>query len=185
MNKKITLITALVAALTAAPALADHRNDDNRDNQRQTEYARVVSAKPIYRQVRVSVPREECVEERVVYRDRSGARDGNVLLGAIIGGVAGHQFGRGRGNAAATAAGALIGAGVAQDSWGRPVRERVAYEPRCNTYEETRYEERVEGYDVTYKYHGRLYHTRMSHDPGSRIPVDVAVSPAHGPRGSY
>lgn len=174
MNKKLTLTVALASALAAGPVLAEHDDDRWDDDRGRVEYAKVVSANPIYRSVRVSTPRQECVDERVVYREPA-YRDGNVLLGAIIGGVAGHQFGKGRGNAAATAAGALIGASVAQGRSG--VRERVSYEPRCTTYDDYHYEQRVEGYDVAYKYHGRIYHTRMPYDPGQRIPVNVAVSP--------
>lgn len=177
MNRKLTLAAALASLLASAPVLADHDRSrhDRYDGRSGVEYAKVVSTTPIYRQVRVSVPREECHDERVVYRN-PGYRNGDVLFGAILGGVAGHQFGSGRGNAAATAAGALIGASIAQDRHGT-VRERVAYEPVCTTYRDTRYEERIDGYDVTYKLHGRVYHTRMSHDPGNRIPVRVAVSP--------
>jgi len=176
MNRKLTLTAALAALLASAPVLADHDDDryEDRDGRAGVEYARVVSSTPIFRQVRVSVPREECHDERVVYRD-PGYHNGDALFGAILGGVAGHQFGSGRGNAAATAAGALIGASIAQDRHG--VRERVAYEPVCTTYSDYRYDERIEGYDVAYKLHGRVYHTRMSHDPGNRIPVRVNVSP--------
>lgn len=183
MNKLVlgTITAAAVAAASvAAPAYA--RSD--------VEYAKVVDADPIYRTVRISQPRQECYDERVVYREEQptyrsgGASPAGVLLGAALGGVAGHQFGKGRGNAVATAAGALIGAGIAQNHGGRSYQtgggytERVAYEPRCTTYDDYRTEQRVEGYDVTYRYNGRTYHTRMDHDPGSHIPVNVDVSPA-------
>lgn len=181
MNRKLkpqfTLAAALTALLVSAPALADHdrgRWQDDDDNDR-VQYAKVVSSTPIYRQVRVSEPRQECHEQRVVYRDR-GYRDSDALVGALIGGVVGHQFGSGRGNAAATAAGALIGASVATDGR-RHSRERVSYEPVCETVHETRYEERIEGYDVSYKLNGRLYHTRLPYDPGRRLAVNVDVRP--------
>ena len=41
-----------------------------------------------------------------------------------------------------------------------------------------RYEEHIAGYDVTYRYQGRLYHTRTDYDPGRRIRVRVEVTPA-------
>lgn len=171
----LTSLTAL--AVAAAPAYAGGRNYDSY----RGEYAQVVSATPIYSQVRVSTPRQECRDERVVYREpsRSSTDDGiATLFGAALGGVAGHQFGKGRGNAAATAAGALIGAGIAQNrNRDDGYTERVAYEPRCTSYSETRYEDRIDGYDVTYRYNGRTYNTRMPYNPGSRIPVDVQVSP--------
>ena len=44
---------------------------------------------------------------------------------------------------------------------------------------QARYEERIDGYDVTYRYHGRLHHTRMPYDPGKRVRVRTDVSPAN------
>lgn len=180
MTRMLSLTAALVATLASAPVLAGHgdRYDDDRDGRDGVEYARVVSSTPIYRQVRVNTPRQECRDERVVYREPR-YNNGNALFGAILGGVAGHQFGSGRGNAAATAAGALIGASIATEN-SRGSRDRVSYEQVCNTYDDYRYEERVEAYDVAYHIHGRTYHTRMSHDPGSRLAVRVAVSPVRG-----
>jgi len=40
-------------------------------------------------------------------------------------------------------------------------------------------EERVSGYNVKYRYHGRVYETRMDRQPGKRIPVAVAVTPIY------
>ena len=56
-------------------------------------------------------------------------------------------------------------------------RERVVYEPRCRTVDSSRYEQRIEGYDVTYRYNGQTYTTQMAYDPGTRLPVRVDVSP--------
>jgi len=93
--------------------------------------------------------------------------------------VLGSQFGHGRGRDAATVAGALIGSRVgydsARDRYSR-VEERVV--ERCNVRYETEYEERIEGYRVTYEYNGREYTTRLPYDPGKRIKVRVAVAPA-------
>lgn len=153
-----------------------------------TEYAEVLSAQPIYRSVRIEEPRRECWDEQVVYRDdvredywfNNGTA--GAVVGAIAGGVAGHQFGKGRGKDAATALGAIIGAGVGQrvalENHPRPGGyERVGYEERCRTISDYRIEQRVEGYDVTYRYGGRSYHTTMPYDPGRRLPVDVNVRP--------
>ena len=170
------LATALGLLLGAPAAFAGHD-----DGGRGWEYAKVVSAEPVYRQVRVSSPREECVEEpvteRTVYRGRSDP--GAVLIGGIIGGVIGHQFGSGRGQDIATAAGAVIGAqqGAARSHEPGRVVERTVNRTHCRTVRETRYEDRVDGYDVTYRYHGRLYHTRTHGHPGKRIKVRVDVRP--------
>ncbi len=81
-----------------------------------------------------------------------------------IGGVIGHQFGSGRGKDAATVAGSMIGAAIGHG----PVR-RVDYErpvERCETRYQSFQEQRIDGYDVVYRYHGQKYATRMPYDPG-------------------
>src|SRR5207249_3534948 len=83
-------------------------------------YAEVLSSRPIVHQVRVSQPRQECWDERVVYQQPRYYGPGpGTIIGGIIGGVIGHQFGGGSGQAVATAAGAVIGAsaGAQQDAY--------------------------------------------------------------------
>lgn len=199
MNKlalPLTVIAALNLAATQAEAGSRYRYADNDRSDRweepsraRYEYADVVSANPIYRTVRIEQPRRECWDERVVYNERRGGDywldNGTAggLVGAIAGGVVGHQFGKGRGNKAATALGAVIGAGVGQRVAVQNSRERsgsyerVGYEERCETVTDYRTEQRIDGYDVAYRYGGRVYNTTMPYDPGARIPVDVNVRP--------
>jgi uncharacterized protein YcfJ len=49
---------------------------------------------------------------------------------------------------------------------------------RCSERIEQSYEERIDGYDVEYEYGGQFFHTRLPYDPGERIRVRVAVTPA-------
>lgn len=147
------------------------------------DYAPVTRVEPIVRQVRVQSPRQECWDEVRYVQNRAHISDpgvgGRTLLGSIIGGVVGHQFGSGRGRDAATVAGAAIGAGVGYDSAAKrqqQVREEVVR--RCDVRQDTQYEQRVEGYRVSYEYLGRHYTTEMPYDPGSRIRVRVAVAAA-------
>jgi uncharacterized protein YcfJ len=134
----------------------------------------------VYEPVRVRAPREVCTEEPVTERvvHRGSADPGAVLFGAVLGGVVGHQFGGGSGKDVATAAGALIGANHAAQHTYRDghVTERTVYETRCETVHKARYEQVLDGYNVTYRYHGRLYHTFTERHPGSRIRVRVDVS---------
>ena len=176
MNKLTTVIASAVCGLTlSAPALA-YDDDDT-----VWEYAQVVRSEPIYRDVRVSEPREVCREEPVTERTvyNRGPDPGAVLFGAIVGGVIGHQFGGGHGRDVATAAGAMIGANHAAASTYRNGRvvERTRYETTCRDVGRVRYVSEIEGYDVTYRWHGHLYHTRKAYDPGKRIRVRVDVQP--------
>jgi uncharacterized protein YcfJ len=107
-----------------------------------------------------------------------------MIVGALIGGGIGHQFGSGDGKRAATVAGAVIGTALGHDI-GERQRARYAYSQpqgyeveRCDTRIERTYEERIDGYDVEYEYAGQRFHTRLPYDPGDRIRVRVAVTPA-------
>lgn len=49
---------------------------------------------------------------------------------------------------------------------------------RCRTVVTTELEEKLIGYDVTYRYGGRLYVRRLSYDPGERVRVKVEIKPS-------
>lgn len=203
MNRFIPLVAASLvssALMSTAASAGSHGRDRYSDRYRgDTDYAQVLSAQPIYSEVRVRSPREECWQERVVYRDevRSDYRDDyrgsaadrtiGTVIGGVIGGAIGHQFSEGSGKQIATAIGAVVGADVGRNAVNNnryndrrsryETREHIAYEPRCRTVQESRYESRIEGYDVTYRYNGQVYQTRMPYDPGARLAVNVQVSP--------
>jgi uncharacterized protein YcfJ len=168
--------------LASPPAWSNSRH--NRSYDDGYDYAPVVRSEPIVRQVRVETPRRECWDDVRTVQSNPHISDpgvgGRTLLGGIIGGVIGHQFGSGRGNDAATVAGAAIGAGVGYDSARRVAGTSTTQEvvQRCEVRYEDQYEERIDGYRVTYEYNGREYTTRMPYDPGSKIRVRVAVAPA-------
>ena len=170
-----TLITGLMAVTAATPALAGRWDNDG------MVYAPVVSSRPFYTQVQVAQPQQVCRNEQVVYNEpvyRQGNNPAGTILGGIIGGVIGHQFGGGRGNAVATGIGAVVGAGVGNQAGSyQGTTQRVAYQQRCDTVTSYRTEQRIDGYDVTYNYGGRLYNTRLPYDPGNRIAVNVSVQP--------
>jgi len=50
---------------------------------------------------------------------------------------------------------------------------------RCRPVVEQRAREHITGYRVTYRYGGETETTRMSYDPGERMPVNVSLSPVH------
>ncbi len=149
------------------------------------DYAKVVNVEPIRRRVRVSEPVRECWEEVAYESDGpfSSRHIGGTLLGGLIGGALGNQVGRHHGRQAARAAGAIIGGAIGHsvsrerqgDEYGR---ERTV--ERCDVRYRDSWEERVDGYDVTYEYAGRQYSTRMPYDPGDRVRIRVDVTPTRG-----
>lgn len=170
----------------------DQRYDDRRDDRGDAyDYARVVDVQPLTTRVRVSTPQRECWDE--TRYDQRGYGNGNgplprssaggAVLGGVIGAVIGHQIGHGRGRDAATAAGAVIGAAVGSKQAERrngnasvPSREYTVQ--RCETRYRDEWEERTDGYRVTYVYNGRRQVTELPYRPGDRIRVRVDVSPA-------
>jgi uncharacterized protein YcfJ len=175
-------LAALAALAVVAPSSAAEFVDN----------ARVMASTPVFE--RVAVPRQECWNEVMSYNQyrTEAAPRTNSPVGAIVGGVAGgvlgNQIGHGSGRAAATAIGAVTGAVVgdriANDRGSYVVAEPRAQEvQRCRTIDEWRDE--VRGYDVTYRYNGRDFTTRMPFDPGPTLRVGVSVTPEPGRPGGY
>jgi len=164
-------------ALVLLPTLATagHEYDRHRGSGHVT-YARVVDARPIYEQVRIPAHREVC---RHVPDHRGGAAGvvAPALLGAVIGGVIGNEIDGGRNRTAGTVAGALVGTAVGSSIGSRNAARHGGYRRQCQVRERYRYEQRVVGYRVTYRYAGEIYHTRTDYDPGRRIRVRVDVHP--------
>jgi uncharacterized protein YcfJ len=191
-------ISGLAVGLAAASAgaLADNDrgsyryDEDNRYDRDDRyggdyDYARVVNVEAIRRRVRISEPVRECWDDVAYESDGafSSRHVGSTLLGGLIGGVIGNQIGRGDGRQVARAAGAIIGGAIGNnashqrqgDYYGR---ERLV--ERCQVHYRDSWDERVDGYRVTYEYAGREYTTRMPYDPGERVRIRVDVTPTRG-----
>ena len=147
---------------------------------RQIDEARVVSADPVYRTVRVNTPQEQCWDEPVQVRSHTTKSKTPEILGAIIGAAVGRNFGSGRGQDVATVAGAVLGGSIGHDVKNKRAHasSRTVYEKRCEVVDRYHTEERIEGYDVTYTYNGQTYTTFTQYDPGDTIRVSVNVVPA-------
>lgn len=151
------------------------------------DYAEVVRVDPIIESTSRPVYRDECWDEPVTYREpsryvRHGGPRTPAVLGGILGGVVGNQFGGGRGRDAATAAGAILGYSMVRDAQGGHYeggRTYTSYERRCTQRTDYQRDDHVTGYDVTYRYQGRIYNTITDYPPGDRLRVRVDVSPVH------
>ena len=167
LNK--VLLTASLA-LTCLPAWAGH-------NEPGYDYAKVVSASPVYETVRYPVDEQVCWEEQA-WRARPHTVVPTVL-GAIVGGVVGHQFGGGHGKTALTVAGAAIGGTIGHRVAQRhhPGGPYPVVQNRCEIQRHWRTEERIAAWNVSYKYRGGIYHTRMLEQPGRKIRVRVHAEP--------
>lgn len=180
----VAVVAGVVALASASAAQAGSRHQPVPVGP-SYEYAEVIRVDPIISVVQRPVQRDQCWREPVTYHESTGrARNERApaVLGAIIGGVLGNQFGHGRGRDAATAAGALLGYHAVRDGQrghrNASYQEVTRYEERCATQTEYFRDERVTGYDVTYRYEGRVYQTVTDFHPGDRLRVEVEVRPA-------
>jgi uncharacterized protein YcfJ len=184
-----TLKTGLVIAILVftGAAGADSKSHGHKQHKFEVrhdlyEYAKVVSVKPIYREVEVSRPVRECWEEPVYHTEHRQHRSaGGMLAGGLLGGIVGHQFGKGHNRRVATAVGTIIGASIGHDAVnshsGHETTTVVGYEEYCKTRHQVSYEEVLDGYDVTYRYRGKRYHIEMPYDPGKRIKMRIQFTP--------
>lgn len=189
------IVSGFISAglLAGVPAQAYDDGAAGYDAADAYDWADVIDVDPIYRDVRVSVPRQECRTETYAVAPRGYTADraaaGPMILGGLIGAVIGHQFGRGSGRNVGSAAGAVVGAAVGHDAARRRDPDGYRYDDRdtrtaerevCRTRYEERLDREIDGYRVTYRYNGRNYRTQMPFEPGERIRVRVSVDPLGG-----
>ena len=109
-----------------------------------------------------------------------------TVIGGLVGAAIGSQVGGGSARYATAAIGSMVG-GMAgrqvyeagqRDRYARTGTVRVCDPVQHGGYSNTRVSDsRVAGYDVTYEYAGRQFHTRTDYHPGDRIRVRVDVRP--------
>jgi|TARA_B100000315_G_scaffold231632_1_gene243127 uncharacterized protein YcfJ len=131
----------------------------------------------VYEKVRYSVPVETCTTEYVSHHGRSHTAP---IVGAIIGGAVGHAVGHHKRNKQiGTVVGALLGGTIGADVARRHGSHRPGIHERqvCDVVDEYHTEDRLTGYDVTYRYAGWTYTARMDHKPGKYVPVHIRVTP--------
>ncbi len=133
--------------------------------------AEVTSVKELHKSIRT--PRQECHDEQVTRV--KPAKDTNRLagtgIGAVVGGLLGHEVGGGNGKVLATVAGAAAG-GYAGNKIEQKMQQGNTYtanEQRCVTVVDTA--EVPAGYQVVYVLDGKEHHVHLDHDPGKTIPV--------------
>lgn len=179
MNKLFSVSLIAASLAISGPGLAGHKHD----RRSYQGVAKVLSVKPLYETVRISIPHRECWRERIHRRHHHGPRHTSYtapIAGAILGGVVGNQFGKGSGKDALTVGGALLGASIGNDvnqSHCYPRHSGPRYQRRCKTVHSYETREELVGYRVKYLYDGEIHHTRMDHDPGDTIRVKVKVRP--------
>lgn len=173
MNK--SMITGLVigaVVATAGGAIASYKLFGGKVAEKGPEYAEVINVEEIRHTV--NTPREVC--EDVAVSKKAPVKDEHKIagtaIGAVAGGLLGHQIGGGRGKTLATVAGAAAGGYAGNQVQGK-MQDGDTYtttERRCQTVTDSR--ESVVGYNVSYRIGDEQGTVRMDEKPGDRIPVE-------------
>jgi uncharacterized protein YcfJ len=143
-------------------------------------FADVLRADPIVETVQELRPREVCHEVVSETDRRYENTTAGTIVGAVVGAALGNQVGKGDGRRAATAVGAVVGGVVGReaDAANNPQGVRRSAETECEVVDEYVERKITVGYDVQYRYRGEVYNSRTDYDPGEKLRVRVAVSPA-------
>lgn len=185
-GKTKPLIAGLAAALALSSGMAIAGHDDRYGSDNVfLDRAKVIATSPVYD--RINEPRRECYTEYQTYEEhsyRNGNNTGGAVLGAVVGGLVGSTVGKGTGKVAAAAVGAATGA-VIGDRWndrdGRYTTTHTQPVETCRMVDN--YRQEIVGYDVTYRYHGRDFTTRLPYNPGEWLNLNVTFSVADKQRG--
>lgn len=148
---------------------------DNRRRRNERLYeADVTSVRAV-----VGPPEQRCwiEKEQVVQPQASQSNVPGAVVGALIGGILGHQVGAGRGNDLATVGGAIaggaIGATVGRD--GHPVQQPTAPSvQRCTTVPS---QAAPTLWDVSYNFRGQEHRLQMTSPPGRTVTVNRLGEP--------
>lgn len=166
MKNRTIVILTFALALSSMSACAGHRPPGYHK-------AKVVRASPIFETRSYPMEEQVCWDEQVWTRHRPSAAP--TIAGAAIGGLVGNQIAHGDGRAFATVAGAVIG-GVVGHEVAKSGDHGGAYpvtRTRCEVQQSWRTEQHITGWDVAYRFRGRIYTTWMPERPGKHIMVNV------------
>jgi len=182
MNRNRQLAAILTMALFTTGCTTAFAGHQFKHQQREhfTDTARVTSVVPVYRTVQIAEPREQCYEEEVSrYNDDYNSAT-PMIAGGIVGAVIGNQFGKGNGKTFMTVAGTVLGGSIGRDV-GMKNKRHGYYAPQtethCEIINDYREEEELDGYRVTYRYHGEKFSTTLPYHPGKRLKLDVSIKP--------
>ncbi len=125
-------------------------------HKQHQKMAKVTSVQPIYDHHR------HHSKHATFSRDKRIHSLTNTVAGGMIGGVAGHQFGN-----------TVITITTVNTAKSHHYKSRKASSNKHNQ----RHHKPI-AYDVTYRYGGQYYQTKMAQKPGRYIPVNVHVTPA-------
>ncbi|RXJ83883.1 glycine zipper 2TM domain-containing protein [Arcobacter sp. CECT 8985] len=146
-----------------------------------SEFAKVTHSEPIYKEVRISKPIQECYDQRYkvkVYDDNSYSDNNSIgldtIVGVTAGAILGNQIGKGNGNTAAKIVGGLLGGKIANEirsNGSNSYHYETKYRTKCETkYKEAGTKRVITGYKNYFRYEGIEY-SKVTKNPKKRIRI--------------
>jgi uncharacterized protein YcfJ len=138
--------------------------------------ATVNSVEKVYKQYMVEEPYQECYIKETLQNQGDGSAT-NEIMGAILGGAIGNQFGDGEGKDAMTLAGIFLGASIANDAEkANSTGQVVVSQEVCENKVRQTIEKRLSHYKINVEYEGRdLSFTSKKRPYDDVIKVKVTV----------
>ena len=150
---------------SAAPVYEYRQRPGERTYQVPVSWSRAV----------MGAPNQRCwVERQAVPTQQQGSNLGSMAIGAVVGGILGHQIGGGSGRDAATAVGAATGAVVGNNIGGAQPGYATQDVQRCET---TPTSATPAYWEVGYNFRGVEHRLQMANAPGSTIVVNERGEP--------
>ena len=139
--------------------------------------ATVTSVEKVYKQYMVEEPYQDCYIKETLQQSGDGSAT-NEIMGAILGGAIGSQFGEGDGKEAMTLAGIFLGASIANDAEkANSTGQVVVSQEVCENKVRQKIEKRLSHYKINVEYEGRdLSFTSKKRPYDDVIKVKVTVS---------
>ena len=182
MKNSVKNIAFGVAMTAGILATMDAAMAANLGGTTETIHAPVISVQENYSTQRVSNPQRVCETVEVpVYGyvgGGSGATGGDILTGAIIGGIIGNNIkGEKNGGAAGAIIGGMLGNAHGNNrSKGQQVVTGYRTEQRCSMQRNYSEQVVVTGYNVTCELEGRNHTVVMNSQPGDYIVIRKRVT---------
>ena len=141
-----------------------------------TDYATVTSVEKVYKQYMTEEPYQDCYIQETLQNQGDGSAT-NEIMGAILGGAIGNQFGEGEGKDVMTLAGIVLGASMANDAEkANSTGQVVVSQEVCENKVRQKIERRLSHYKINVEYEGRdLSFTSKKRPYDDVIKVKVTV----------
>ena len=139
--------------------------------------ATVTSVEKVYEQYRVDEPYQDCYIKETLQQNGDGSAT-NEIMGAILGGAIGNQFGEGDGNDAMTLAGIFLGASIANDAEkANSTGQVVVRQEVCENKVRQKIKRRLSHYKINVDYNGHnVSYTSNRRPYDDVVKVEVTIS---------